>query len=195
MKIYFHLDLDSFSNCYLITNDETREAVIIDPCKITGDLLSQIERGPYTLAAVFVTHNHAKHLNGLATIRKIYSPRVYAADYEVAGASTIILKDSGIIHEAGIDIHFISVPGHSFDSICYKISQVVFTGDVITAGLVGNTDSNYAKRTLVSHIKSRLFIDEDFYVIMPGHGPPTSIGAEKQLNIGVNPKKILPQIA
>jgi glyoxylase-like metal-dependent hydrolase (beta-lactamase superfamily II) len=189
MKIYFHLDIASFSNCYLITNDLTREAVIIDPCRITGDLLNQIERGPYALTAVLVTHNHASHLNGMATLMKIYSPKVYAADYEVAGAGTIILKDTGVIREAGLDIGFVSVPGHSFDSICYKIAQAIFTGDVITAGLIGNTDSNYAKRTLVSNIESKLFTDENFYVIMPGHGPPTSVGAEKIFNIETNPQK------
>jgi glyoxylase-like metal-dependent hydrolase (beta-lactamase superfamily II) len=187
MKIYFHLNIDSFANCYLVTNEETKEALIIDPCKISPDILNQIEDGPYMLTAVLVTHNHSGHLRGMDTLRKIYSPKVYAADYEVAGSNTIILKDSGIIQEAGFNIGFVSVPGHSFDSICYKIAHVLFTGDVLTAGLIGNTDSNYAKRTLVSNIETKLCREED-YIVMPGHGPPTSIGAEKKFNIELNPK-------
>jgi glyoxylase-like metal-dependent hydrolase (beta-lactamase superfamily II) len=183
MKIYFHLDVESFSNCYLITNSETREALIIDPCKITSALLNQIEDDHFELTCVLVTHNHTKHLRGLEMLRKIYSPNVYAADYEVAGNSTIIIKDSGMIHEAGFDIQFISAPGHSFDSMCYKIAQVIFTGDVITAGLIGNTDSNYAKHTLISNIETKIFCHDDFYVLMPGHGPPVTIGAEKKANM------------
>jgi glyoxylase-like metal-dependent hydrolase (beta-lactamase superfamily II) len=189
MKIYFHLNLDSFANCYLVTNEETKEALIIDPCKIIPDLLNQIEDGQYMLTAVLVTHNHPGHLRGMDTLRKIYSPKVYAADYEVAGANTIILKDSGILQEAGFTIQFMSVPGHSFDSICYKIAHVIFTGDVLTAGLIGNTDSNYSQKTLMSNIESKIFCDQDFDIIMPGHGPPTSIAAEKKFNIELNPKK------
>lgn len=183
MKIYFHFDIENFANCYLITNSKTREALIIDPCKITVDLLNQIENGRFSLTGVFVTHNHPAHIRGLETLRKIYSPNVYAADYEVAGASTIILKDSGVIREAGLDVQFFSTPGHSFDSVCYAIAQVVFTGDVITAGLIGSTNSNYAKHSLITNIQAKIFCKEDFYVLMPGHGPPSTIGAEKKANI------------
>jgi glyoxylase-like metal-dependent hydrolase (beta-lactamase superfamily II) len=188
MKIYFHLNLESFSNCYLVTNPETREAIIIDPCRITPDLVEQIEREPYMLTAVFITHNHAGHLRGLETLLKIYSPKVYAADYGVAGANTIILKDSGILQEAGFNIQFTSIPGHSVDSMCYKIGQAIFTGDALTAGLIGTTDSNYSKKILISNIETKILCDQDFNIIMPGHGPPSTVATEKQFNIELKQK-------
>jgi glyoxylase-like metal-dependent hydrolase (beta-lactamase superfamily II) len=181
--------MESFANCYLIVNEDTREALIIDPCKITGALLNQIESDRYTLTAVLITHNHAGHRRGLETLRKIYSPKIYAADYDVAEASTIILKDSGIFQEAGLTIHFMSVPGHSSDSICFRLEHLLFTGDVLTAGIIGSTDSNYAKRTLVTNIGAKILCREDFAVIMPGHGPPSSVEAEKKFNIELNPVK------
>jgi glyoxylase-like metal-dependent hydrolase (beta-lactamase superfamily II) len=186
MKIYFHTNMESFANCYLLVNEETREALIIDPCKITPSLLQQIENDRYLLTAVLITHNHAGHRRGLNTLRKIYAPRIYAADYDVAGASTIILKDAGVFVEAGFTVHFVSMPGHSADSICYRIAHLLFTGDALTAGIIGSTDSNYAKRTLISHINSKVFCQCDFEIIMPGHGPPTSVEAEKQFNIAMN---------
>jgi glyoxylase-like metal-dependent hydrolase (beta-lactamase superfamily II) len=189
MKVYFHMNQESFANCYLVVNEKTREALLIDPCKINPVLLNQIEDEKYTLAAVLITHNHPGHCRGLKTLRKIYSPRIYAAHYGVAEASTIVLKDSGVFVEAGLTVGFASVPGHSFDSIYYRIGNALFTGDALTAGLIGSTDSGYAKQTLVSHIKAKILCAGDCDIIMPGHGPPSTIGAEKQFNIDLNPRR------
>ena len=59
MKVYFHFNIDGFSNCYVVTNEKTMEALIIDPGKITKEILEQIENGPFDLTAVLI----AKMLN------------------------------------------------------------------------------------------------------------------------------------
>jgi glyoxylase-like metal-dependent hydrolase (beta-lactamase superfamily II) len=186
MKIYFHLNLESFSNCYLITNDETMEAIIIDPCKLYGKLLKQLEDGPYKLAAVFVTHNHSSHTRGISTLLKISSPKIYAADYDVVPAATTVLKDDGVLSAAGLEVRYASVPGHSFDSMLYQIGHVLFTGDVLSAGLIGGTNSSYAKRTLISNIHTKILSASDDCTILPGHGPPSSVAAEKLFNSDLN---------
>lgn len=84
MKIYFHLNIEGFSNAYLIVNPEEKSALIIDPGKVTIKMIEQIEQEKYTLDAVLITHNHASHTMGLNTLQKIYTPKIYAADYEVA---------------------------------------------------------------------------------------------------------------
>ena len=71
MKIYFHLNIGGFSNCYIIENELTKEAIIIDPGKITDDIIKRIEDESYKLAGVFITHNHGSHVHGLKTLRKI----------------------------------------------------------------------------------------------------------------------------
>ena len=135
MKVYFHFNIDGFSNCYVVTNERTMEAIIIDPGKITREILEQLEGGPYSLAAVLITHNHKSHVRGLNTIRKIYTPRVYAADFDIAGSEETILNGDGIIQVAGLKVRHLALPGHSADSMAYKIGHVVFTGDTIFAGI------------------------------------------------------------
>lgn len=183
MKIYFHLNLEGFSNCYLVANTFTNECVLIDPGKITRQIIEHIEANHYKLTACLITHNHGSHARGLETLRKIYTPRIYAADYEVAGADTNVLKDDGIIKVAGFTIGYMSVPGHSPDSMCYKIGRVIFTGDTLTAGRLGSTNNSYARRTLISNIQNKILSQQEDTVIMPGHGPPTCVAAEKQFNL------------
>lgn len=182
MKIYHHLDFAKLTNCYLIVNEITKKAVIIDPCKISTELINQIEKDNYDLVAVLVTHKHTTHYRGLKTLQKIYDFAVYAADNELA-TETALLKDDGVKKIGGLNIEYFSVPGHSPDSIVYKIENVLFTGDVIFAGTIGSSSCAYTKTYLSNGIKSKIFTLSDELIIMPGHGPMTSIGAEKQFNL------------
>ena len=182
MKVYFHFNIDGFSNCYVVTNERTMEAIIIDPGKITREILEQLEGGPYSLAAVLITHNHKSHIRGLNTIRKIYTPRVYAADFDIAGSEETILNGDGIIQVAGLKVRHLALPGHSSDSMAYKIGHVVFTGDTIFAGMIASTSSTYARRTLVSNLSAKLMSQQDDIILMPGHGPPTTLASEKNFN-------------
>lgn len=186
MKVYFHLSIDGFSNCYVITNETTKEAIIIDPGVVTKEIIEQIEREKYKLVGVLITHNHSSHVRGLRTLRKIYSPVIYAADYEVAGSDTFLLKGDGIIRVAGLSVGYMSIIGHTNDSLVYKIGQILFTGDVLTAGLVGSTNSSYSKKSLLSNIRSKILSQQTDILVMPGHGPPTTVVAERNFNKNFN---------
>lgn len=183
MKIYFHLSIEGFSNCYVVTNPLTHEALIIDPGNITKEIIRQIEDDRYNLVAILITHNHSSHTRGVNTLLRIYSPKVYAADYEVAGSETTVLKGDGMIKIAGLDVNYMSVPGHTSDSMVFKIGRVIFSGDAITAGMLGETSNNYADRTLKNNVEKKIFSQNNDVVLMPGHGPPSSVGAEKQFNL------------
>lgn len=187
MKIYFDLNLDGFSNCYVVTNSATMEALIIDPGKITREILLQLEDGPFNLTAVLITHNHDSHIRGLSTIKKIYTPKIFAADYDIAESEETILKGDGIIQIAGLNIGYMALPGHSSDSLAYKIGRVVFTGDAVTAGLIGSTNSSYAHRTLLSNLQTKVLSQQDDIILMPGHGPPISVAAERKFNKAFQP--------
>lgn len=189
MKIYLHLDFEKLTNCYLVVNEETKKALIVDPCKISNMLIKQIEDGDYDLCAVLITHKHENHYRGLKTLQKIYDFPVYAADNELAKAQNI-LKGDGIRSIGGLEVEYFSIPGHSEDSIVYKIGDAVFTGDVIFAGKIGSSSCAYTKKYLANGIKSKLFTLNDNTVIMPGHGPMTSVGAEKQFNLDITPPRV-----
>ncbi|MDE5899124.1 MAG: MBL fold metallo-hydrolase [Treponemataceae bacterium] len=185
MKIYFHLNLGGFSNCYLVVNERNREAIIIDPGRITEKIINRIEENEYKLAGILITHNHGSHVHGLKTLMKIYSPKIYGADWEIAEQSISLITGDGKIRLAGFTVHYMHLPGHTFDSMVYKIGNVLFTGDSLTAGRNGSTNSSYSDHILRMNIEEKIFSQQDSTVIMPGHGPPTCIGAERQFNINM----------
>lgn len=182
MKIYSHLNLVGFSNCYIIVNEKIHEALIVDPGKVTTAVIENIENGGYKLAGILVSHNHGSHVQGLASLRKIYTPQIYAADWEVAKQETNILKGDGVFQAAGLDVEYFSVPGHTSDSMVYKIGNVFFTGDCLFAGTIGSTIAKFLERMLVKNIKTKILSQSDENIIMPGHGPPTTVGAEREFN-------------
>lgn len=187
MKIYFHLCLEEFTNCYVVVNDNplVKEALIIDPGKISPEILSQIEDGGYKLTAVLITHNHSNHVHGLKTLTKIYNPLIYAADYDVAGCKTMVIRGDGSLTIAGLQVDYFSVPGHTADSLVFKIGNVLFTGDTITSGIIGETSGSYFKTMLCNNIEKKIFSQTDETVIMPGHGPPSTVATEKMFNLDI----------
>ncbi len=187
MKIYFNLCLEEFTNCYVVVNDQpdVMEALIIDPGRISSEIIDQIERDHYKLTGVLITHNHTNHVKGLSTLKKIYSPYIYAADYDVGGSQSVVLRGSGDIDVAGLNVKYYSVPGHSSDSMVYRIGNVLFTGDTITSGIIGETSSKYSKKLLLDNILEKIYSQAESTILMPGHGPPSTIEGEKQFNLDI----------
>ncbi|MCQ2573993.1 MAG: MBL fold metallo-hydrolase [Treponema sp.] len=183
MKIYFHLNLEGFSNCYLLVNETNKEAIIVDPGEVTEELIEQIESVPYHVAGVLITHNHGSHVNGLKTLRKIYSPKILAADWDVAREDTTVISGDGKIRIGGMLVHYMAVPGHTADSMVYKIGNMLFTGDVLMAGTIGNTVSSYSKYILKSNIEQKILSQTEDTVIFPGHGPLATVESIKAFNI------------
>jgi len=183
MKVYFHINTGGFSNCYVVVNEKDKEALIIDPGEITEQIISQIEDNHLKLSGVLITHNHGSHVDGLKTLRKIYSPKIYAADWEVAGNDTYVINGDGKLKIAKMNVRYMSIPGHTSDSVVYGIENILFTGDVLFAGTFGTTNSSYSEFILRSNIESKIYSQQDGTVLMPGHGPPTTLGAVKAFNI------------
>lgn len=185
MKIYFHLCIEEFTNCYIVCNDDpaVKQALIIDPGKISNEMIAQLEDGGYELKAVLITHNHTSHTKGLKTLQKIYSPTVYGADTDLPSKNIIELHGDGTLLLAGLKIEYFSVPGHTADSMAFKIGDVIFTGDTIFNGTIGETSSQYSKRTLINSIQQKILSQNNDCIIMSGHGPPTTVLAEKSFNI------------
>lgn len=182
MKIYFHLNPGGFSNCYVIVNEKNKQAIIVDPGQVNESLIQQIEDAEYKLVGVLITHNHGTHVKGLQTLQKIYNPTILAADWDVAREKTTVITGDGKIRLAGMLVHYMALPGHTSDSVVYKIGNVIFTGDVVTAGTIGSTSSSYSEFILKSNIEKKIYSQTDETIIMPGHGPLTTVGALKHFN-------------
>ena len=117
---------------------------------------------------------------------RIYEPKIYAADSEVVGMKCELIHGDGKMKLAGLDVDFFSVPGHSPDSMVYKIGNVLFTGDTLFAGSIGETSSQYSAKLLRNNINAKLLSQTDGLVLMPGHGPPSTLEAEREFNIDMN---------
>ena len=181
MKVYFHLNEGGFSNCYLVVNEISNQAIIIDPGKITKEIIARIEDNHLNLSDVLITHNHGSHADGLKTLRKIYSPKVFAADWTVAANDTTVITGDGTTQIEGMQVSYLTIPGHTSDSVVYKIGSILFTGDVLLSGEIGKTNSSYSEYILRSNIEHKIFSQLDTTVLMPGHGPPSTLGAAKAI--------------
>ena len=183
MKIYPHYSDEGAVNSYLIGNETSRQALIIDPGKITGEVINHIEKNGYRLTGVCITHNHFHHHGyGLRTLLKIYNPQIYAADQALVHKQGRVLRGDCTLSIAGFSVECFSVPGHSPDSYIFKIENSIFTGDSITAGITGKTLHTFAAKTLVEQLNKKLFIYDDALLLFPGHGPPSTIEAERSFN-------------
>jgi len=201
MKLYFHYCPQGFSNCYILGTDylteETakssskeasppREAIIIDPGNMDADILTIIESNAYKLRGILITHDHPHHVQGLKTITRIYSTKIYAINPVIRDLRTTLVRDGDSLKIGPFRVEVIAVPGHSADSAVFKTGRLLFTGDALSAGLVGRTASSYAAMTQATALRSKILSQPGDFTILPGHGPPSSLEAERRFNVGLN---------
>lgn len=183
MKLFFHYCSYGFSNCYILGEGNT--AIVVDPGGMDNVILQTIENNDFNPAAVLITHDHVGHVHGLRTLKRIYNSEVFAVNQIIMENKTTLVKDGDIINIAGFKAEVISIPGHSSDSVVYRIGALLFTGDVLTAGLVGSTASAYGAATQMNRLRSRLISLPGDYVVLPGHGPPSTLEAERRFNTDI----------
>ena len=192
MKLHFHYCPSGFSNCYIlgteIQNDAAyqNDAIIIDPGNMDAAILNLIEERNYVLRGVLISHDHPHHVRGLKTIMRIYNTEVFAINPVVSEHRTTLVKDGDVVNIGPFRTEVISIPGHSADSAVFKIDRLLFTGDTLTAGLIGSTASSYATATQINSLRSKILSLPGDYTVLPGHGPPSSLEAERRFNVNLN---------
>jgi glyoxylase-like metal-dependent hydrolase (beta-lactamase superfamily II) len=195
MKLFIHYCPVGFGNCYLVGTDyddpasadysQQRVAVVIDPGFLDGALLQLIEKYNYAIKAVLLTHDHLSHARGLGTLRRIYDFDIYAAKAMVHDMSALVVHDGDELVIEPFHFEVISVPGHSVDSVVFKLRRILFTGDVLTAGLVGTTNSPYGAMKQATALQNKILTLPPNCIVMPGHGPPSSLSVERRFNAGM----------
>jgi len=186
MEIAVHYCNVGFVNCYMLgltDADGNKDAVVIDPGCMNEVILNFIERKKYKLRAVLITHNHENHIRGLRSLMHIYDTEIYAAQHKISGFLTNTVRDGDSLKIGAFNIEIISVPGHSADSVVYKIKNHLFTGDVLSAGIMGSTSSAYGAMRQIATIQNKIFTLSGKNLIFPGHGPPSLVDCEKLYNV------------
>jgi len=202
LRLYYHYCPGGFSNSYILGTDfddeepedaaasreasPPREALIVDPGIMDSGVLSLIEDNNYSIRGILITHDHSHHTRGLKTIMKIYKTGIYAVNPEIMGHRTMRVQDGDIINLEPFKIEVITIPGHSADSAVFKIDRLLFSGDVLSSGHAGNTSSSYAAATQINALKTKILSLPGDYIILPGHGPPSSLGSERRFNMDLN---------
>jgi len=185
MKLYYEFSSSDFCNCYILGSEKQNAAIIVDPSSIKNTTVEIIENNNFDLKAILITHDHRHHVRGLRTLKQIYDVEIYAVNQNIMNHKTTMVRDGDKISIADFTIEVISIPGHSSDSVVYRIENMLFTGDVLTAGLVGSTASAYGATTQMNKLRSRLLPLPGDYTVLPGHGPPSTLEAERRFNTDI----------
>lgn len=186
MKLFFQYSPNGFSNVYLLGPDSPGEAIIVDPGMLDINLVNHLERNGYTVRAVLITHNHPSHVRGLSTLRKIYDAEVFSASAEILDRPCTMVSDRQILRFPDLDIEVLSVPGHTADSVAYRADKLVFTGDAMSAGLIGTSNSSYGSHQLLLNLWQKVLSLPDDTMLLPGHGPPSCVRSEKLYSQGLS---------
>jgi hydroxyacylglutathione hydrolase len=189
------------TNCYLVRASRgAPDAVVIDPSGDAAQLRLELAGMNASVAAILITHGHWDHLLGVADLAEGTGAPVYMAEDERALLENLpdlvpqgvvargytpdtFLHGGETLELAGIDFETLTVPGHSPAHLAYHAGGCLFSGDLLFAGSVGRTDLPGADwDTLVESIR---MLGERFppeTVVYPGHGSPTTLGAELDRN-------------
>src|SRR5262245_46168777 len=182
------------------------EALVVDPGFDDGAIVEFLGRQGLRLAAILNTHGHVDHIAGNAAMKQAFpnapliigrneAPLLEDADLNMSapfGMAVIsppadqLVDDGERLDVAGFSFEVREIPGHSPGSVVFVCDQFdppfVFGGDVLFAGGVGRTDFGGNAPQLLSGIRAKLFSLPDATLIRPGHGPGTTVAAEKRSN-------------
>jgi len=193
------------SNCFLLACEKTQQAVIVDPGHPDPRILEAIEKKGLTVTTLLHTHAHVDHVGGTARLREATGAKValHEGDRALYGHAAVQGLTFGLqVDEPpepdvwladGDELTFgeegrltvVHTPGHSPGGVCFVAGggELVITGDTLFAGSIGRTDlPGGSYEALIDSIKTRLLTLEDDAVVLPGHGPASSIGDERRMN-------------
>jgi glyoxylase-like metal-dependent hydrolase (beta-lactamase superfamily II) len=193
------------TDCYILGDEESREAVVIDPGDDVEEIVSQLEADRLKVVAIVNTHGHFDHILANAELaRRTQAPVcVHRADAPLLTspgfarafgfADAEPLKPDRLLEE-GEEVAFgrhrlrvIHTPGHSPGGIALLLEEggrkMVFVGDTLFYNGVGRTDlPGSSTEALLASIQGKLFPLGDDTIVYPGHGPDTTIGRERAQN-------------
>ncbi|NMB44942.1 MAG: MBL fold metallo-hydrolase [Firmicutes bacterium] len=190
------------ANCYVVGNEG--RGIVIDPGSDSEQILAVVDKQGLELEAIINTHGHFDHIGANGAIKDAADARLYIhrADERClrdAGLNLSLWTSSGAVSSppaecllsggellelAGLELQVLHTPGHSPGSICLSVGNALFTGDTLFAGSIGRVDfPGSSGEQLIQSLRDVILPMAADVVIYPGHGPASTLGAEKQHNL------------
>jgi len=173
---------------YLLWDEKTREAALIDPVKEqTARDIKLIKQLGLQLKYTLETHIHADHVTGSGILRDEFNGQAAVHKNSQSSCADILLSDGDILKLGDETINVIYTPGHTNTDITYHIDGRVFTGDTLLINGCGRTDFQSGDAHVLYHsITEKLFTLDDNTIVYPGHDyngfTASTIGREKTFN-------------
>ena len=196
--------------CSILGDETTREAIVVDPGADIPRILAQLAAHQLTVKQIVITHAHIDHIAGAQELKRITGapilynqldlPLVAMMDVQAGWIGVVTpevlppddhLEDNRTLHLAHIPAVVIHTPGHTPGSLCLHLptENLLLAGDTLFRGSIGRTDlPGGDSKTILSSIRNRLLTLPEETRVIPGHGPATTIGAEREDNPWLQPQ-------
>lgn len=205
IKVFVKGPIDA--NNYLVIDEKTNDAVLIDCSSAEDSYINEIKSTGVNLKYILLTHGHFDHLLGVDKFHEVFGVDTYVAKEDMTQVRLVpdmmqmfagmlpvnissinhFVKDGDEFVVGNMKIKAISTPGHTEGGMCYLIGDTLFSGDTMFQGSVGRCDlTGGSWDAIKTSIKDKLFKLPESTVVYPGHGPKTTIDFEKKYNEIIN---------
>jgi hydroxyacylglutathione hydrolase len=191
-------------NCSIIGDETTREAMVIDPGDAIEDVLALVRKHNLQVKQIVITHAHIDHVGGAMKLREATGAPillnqndyallkmldVQAAWIGMASPGPVTIDDSlgqaDTVKAGSLSAEVIHTPGHTEGSVClyFPLEKKLIAGDTLFAGSIGRTDlPGGSFKKIIQSLHEKVLALPGETVVVPGHGPLTTIGEEKESN-------------
>lgn len=191
-------------NCYILGDEETKEAVVIDPGGDENEILEALKYHGLQLKTIIDTHGHFDHVDANQPLKEATGASIAIHEADAAmlakpsaeamfftgnrlrlSTADILLKEGDILSFGNYRLKVLHTPGHTPGGISLVMegNTLVYVGDLLFQGSIGRTDfPGGSFEDLINAVKTKIFTLGDNYTVYPGHGPVTTVGQERKYN-------------